>query len=61
MTQLLRQELSSGQKKAFLLCLICLLALVGPLLAGPQADFTNDEGIYQVMAKTFAESGSLIV
>lgn len=61
MTRLLRQELSSGQKKAFLLGLICLLALAGPLLAGPQADMTNDEGIYQLMAQSFAESGSLIV
>ena len=49
--------MSSGQKRAFLLCLICLLALVGPLLAGPQADFTNDEGVYQVMARSFALPG----
>ena len=59
--RLLRQELSSGQKKAYLLCLICLLALAGPLLAGPQADFANDEGVYQLMARSFAESGSLTV
>ena len=47
LSRLSEKELSSSQKKTFLLCLVFLLALAGPFLAGPQADFNNDAAMDQ--------------
>ncbi len=53
--------MSSSQKKIVLLCFFCSLTILIAIFSGPHGQFIIDEGVYQLMARSFAESGSLIV
>ncbi len=56
-----KQELSSSHKKIIFLVFFCVLTVAAPILFDGQGVFVNDEGIYALMARSFAESGSLAI
>ncbi len=55
------QELNSSQQKIVLLCFLCSLTFVIAIVSGPHGHLITDEGTYHLMARSFAESGSLAV
>ncbi len=61
LSRISEQELSSNHKKIIFLVILCILTVVAPLLLGRQGVFVADEGIYMLMARSFAESGSLAI
>ncbi len=56
-----KQELSSSHKKIICLVFFCVLTVAAPILFDGQGVFVSDEGIYALMARSFAESGSLAI
>ncbi len=61
LSRISEQELSSNHKKIIFLVFFCVLTVAAPLLFDGQGVFVNDEGIYALMARSFAESGSLAI
>ena len=61
LSRISEQELSSNDKKIIFLVFFCVLTVAAPLLLDDQGVFVNDEGIYALMARSFAESGSLAI
>ena len=61
LSRLYEQELSSSHKKIIFLVFFCVLTVAAPILFDGQGVFVNDEGIYALMVRSFAESGSLAI